>query len=274
MNRKNNPTEKLLTFLEGKGFYLAVLFCVAVVGFSGWLLARNMIGMTDNDISENPANAAATAGGIQTGNAEVAGTLTPSDAPVSGSAGISVSPSPIPASPSPSPTTLPPTQSATPKPSSNSGHGASAPKAETGMTTQVPLVYTWPVKGEVLGGHSGDKLVYNQTMGDWRVHSGMDIAAAPGTNVLSTAAGTVTAVEQNDLMGTTVVIDHGEGIISRYSNLQEVPTVEVGDKVYTGSIIGAVGKTAIAESSIASHLHFELARDGQHVDPMEYLPKP
>jgi len=268
MNRKNNPAAKLLTFLEGKGFYLAVLFCVGVVGFSGWLLARNMIGMTDNDTGGNSVTATAPAGGVHTGSTEVSGDLTPSDKPVSGNAGIVSFPSP---SPSPSTIPLPPTQSVSPSPSPSQ---SSKPERETGMTTPVPLVYTWPVKGEVLGGYSGETLVYDETMADWRVHSGMDIAAIPGANVLSTAAGTVTAVEQHDLMGTTVVIDHGEGMVSRYSNLQVKPTVEVGDKVYTGSIIGAVGKTAIAESAIASHLHFELTRDGQNVDPMEYLPKP
>ena len=141
------------------------------------------------------------------------------------------------------------------------------------MSTQpAALVYTWPVKGEVLADFSLETLAYDETMGDWRTHSGIDVAAAQGTDVLATADGTVSEIYDDDLMGTTVVIDHGQGMVSTYSNLQTQPTVAVGDTVRTGTIIGAVGSTAIAESGRASHLHFELAQDGMAVDPLLYLP--
>ena len=115
-------------------------------------------------------------------------------------------------------------------------------------------------------------LSYNPTMDDWRTHDGLDIASAAGTEVKAAAAGTVTAVLQDAMMGTTVVVEHGGGLNSTYSNLAAVPTVAVGDTVGAGSVLGSVGGTAIAESALASHLHFSMSLDGSTVDPLEYLP--
>ena len=110
-------------------------------------------------------------------------------------------------------------------------------------------------------------------MGDWRTHSALDIAAEPDTRVMATAAGTVSAVYDDPLMGTTVVIEHGNGLTSLYASLAENPTVQVGDEVYTGTIIGSAGNTAVAESGRASHIHFAMYQDGQAVDPEDYLPE-
>ena len=58
-----------------------------------------------------------------------------------------------------------------------------------------------------------------------------------------------------------------------YSNLSAQPTVESGDSVETGTVIGTVGDTAIAESGLASHLHLEVSLNGELVDPREFLPE-
>ncbi len=250
MNKKTSLAEKLRDFVVGKGFYVVVLVCVAAVGISGWYLVQSI--SSDEDLPVTPV----------TGNVQMEVSLStpvpsqsvPSQAEIS----AQVTPPPVIETESPAPVTEP---------------EPSAPTVEEPASIQAPLVYTWPVKGEVLAEYSLEVLAYDETMGDWRIHSGLDIAADQGANVLATAAGTVIAVEQDDLMGTTVVIDHGQGLTSSYSNLQAVPTVEIGDSVYTGSIIGAVGSTAIAESMRASHLHFEIAKDGVAIDPMEYLPQ-
>lgn len=110
----------------------------------------------------------------------------------------------------------------------------------------VPAVFTWPVKGEILSGFSLEVLAYDETMGDWRTHSGVDIAASVGTNVLAISAGTVQGVYDDDLMGTCVVVDHGDGLTSTYCNLSAKPTVSEGDTVSTGTVLGVVGETAIA----------------------------
>lgn len=130
-----------------------------------------------------------------------------------------------------------------------------------------------PTQGQVVADYSLEVLAYDETMGDWRTHSGIDIAAPVGTQVLAVSAGTVASVEQDDLMGTTVVIAHAGGVESIYANLAAVPTVEAGDQVSIGAVIGAVGTTAVAESARAPHLHFEMREDGESVDPVSYLPE-
>lgn len=100
----------------------------------------------------------------------------------------------------------------------------------------------------------------------------MDIAASAGTTVMAPAGGTVSDLYTDDLMGTTVVILHADGVMSTCSNLAAVPTVEIGDTVRTGDVIGSVGTSAIAESEEAAHLHLSMTRNGVSVDPLEYLP--
>ena len=91
--------------------------------------------------------------------------------------------------------------------------------------------------------------------------------------MLAACAGTVLSVSEDALMGTTVVILHADGVMSTCSNLEAVPTVEIGDTVRTGDVIGSVGRSAIAESAQAPHLHLSMTKDGESVDPLSYLPE-
>ena len=146
-----------------------------------------------------------------------------------------------------------------------------APVDDTPVIAEAPQLVVSPLKGEVLMAFSMDQLVYSPTLADWRTHDGVDISAAPGTTVLAATAGTVAAVEDDPLMGTTVVIEHEGGYATTYANLQSTPTVEAGDFVTAGQIIGAVGTTASAESAQSPHLHFSVTRDGEAVDPDSFL---
>ena len=94
-----------------------------------------------------------------------------------------------------------------------------------------------------------------------------------GTEVLAVAAGTVASIEDDVLMGTTIVVDHGDGLKSVYANLAAIPSVQVGDAVQTGAVLGAVGDTAAAEAAKAPHLHFEMIRGDEPVDPASFLPQ-
>lgn len=142
---------------------------------------------------------------------------------------------------------------------------------DTPVMAEPPRLIVEPVKGEVLTAFSVDQLVYSPTLADWRTHDGVDISAKPGTTVLAASAGTVASVEDDPLMGTTVSIDHQGGYTTTYSNLQTRPTVEPGDLVTAGQIIGAVGTTAAAEAAQSPHLHFSVSRDGEAVDPGKFL---
>lgn len=257
MNKKNNVFEKISHFITGKGFYLVVLICVAAIALSGFYLFRS-VGNSLNPSEDQPV------GGTADINSP-APTASPSPA-------IKPSPSPSPAAPSPSTAVTPkpaPSPSVSPSPAPSPVTQPSAAPSPS----PAPLVFTWPVSGTIIGDYSVEVLAYDVTMGDWRTHSGIDIAAPVGTQVMSTASGTVSAVYEDDLLGTTVVVDHGNGLVSCYSNLTTVPAVKAGATVSTGTVIGAVGRTASSESRQEPHLHFSILKNDVAVNPMDYLPE-
>ena len=141
------------------------------------------------------------------------------------------------------------------------------------VVAEAPQLVVSPLSGKVVTAFSVDHLVYSETMGDWRTHDGIDISAQAGTKVLAASAGTVLAVEDDALMGTTVTLRHSGGYQTTYACLQATPAVEQGDTVTAGQVIGAVGTTAAAESAQGPHLHFSVTHDGDAVDPEEYLHK-
>ena len=139
------------------------------------------------------------------------------------------------------------------------------------VTPEAPRLVVSPLVGEEVAAFSVDELKYNETLGDWRTHDGVDIAAEVGTQVLAACSGTVTQVIDDDLMGTSVTIAHDGGYETTYSNLQSVPTVAPEQYVSAGQVIGAVGTTSLAEASMAPHLHFSVTKDGEIIDPQEFL---
>ena len=145
------------------------------------------------------------------------------------------------------------------------------PAVEEDALPVAPRLVVSPLVGETLAAFSMDELRYNETLGDWRTHDGVDIAAEVGTQVLAACSGTVTQVVADDLMGTSVTIAHDGGYETTYANLQSVPTVGEGQYVSAGEVIGAVGATSLAEFASAPHLHFSVAKDGVPCDPAEFL---
>jgi murein DD-endopeptidase MepM/ murein hydrolase activator NlpD len=85
--------------------------------------------------------------------------------------------------------------------------------------------------------------------------------------------GVISDIYDDYLYGTTVVIEHKDGIKSVYSNLSaDLPTETViGRTVITGEIIGGIGQTAVCEAAEAHHLHLEMIKDGEYVNPEEYF---
>lgn len=128
-----------------------------------------------------------------------------------------------------------------------------------------------PLDGTTVTVFSTTELLYDETMADWRTHSGIDIQAAEGDSVKTAASGRVVKVEDDELMGTTVVIEHAGGYSTQYSCLQKDPPVTVGQEVAAGDVIGQVGSTASAEAEMGAHLHFSVSKDGKVIDPSEYV---
>ena len=134
----------------------------------------------------------------------------------------------------------------------------------------IPQVVS-PLDGTTVTVFSMTELLYDETMADWRTHNGMDIQAAEGDAVKTAADGKVAKVEDDELMGTTVYIEHEDGYTTQYSSLLADPPVAEGQAVSAGDIIGYVGNTASAESNMGPHLHFSVTKDGKVVDPNEYV---
>ena len=103
--------------------------------------------------------------------------------------------------------------------------------------------------------------------GTYKYHSGIDIAAGYGTNVLAANSGTVILSQWYGGYGECIIIDHGGGKTSLYGHMS-TRKVSVGQTVTSGDVIGLVGSTGV---STGAHLHFEVRENGTLVDPLNYV---
>ena len=143
-----------------------------------------------------------------------------------------------------------------------------APKLSETTKTQPDIM---PVHGDIINPFSNGELVKDETLGVWRTHDGVDIKADVGTSVKAMNKGTVSEVRDDPLMGSTVIIDHGNGVVAWYQSLSKAANVTVGESVSSGQIIGTVGDTAESEAAERSHLHFAIKKNGSWVDPLEFI---
>ncbi len=139
--------------------------------------------------------------------------------------------------------------------------------------TVAERVYVVPVSGYVLKDYTMDLPVYSVTMNDYRVHNGTDLTSSVGDPVYAFTDGVVSKIYNDPMMGQTVVIDHGDGLLSVYQNLQVTlpENIETGVKVASGDVIGAVGETALIECAEVPHLHFCIMKNGAYEAPSDYL---
>lgn len=227
------------TVFGGAGFYIALLLCVAAIGVGGYFAlfhtpSEETAGDTDQETvstAENPEHVVPP---------EVPETVVQTVDPVE---------------------EIPREETPVSKPVIDDTPVAAAP----------PQLVVTPVDGETVAAFSVSELMFDQTMGDWRTHDGIDIQADEGTKVLAAAAGTVNTVYEDAVLGNVVVIDHDDGYQTLYASLQSKPAVSAGDQVTAGQVIGSVGSTAASEADRGAHLHFSVTKDGEPVDPDAYL---
>lgn len=100
-----------------------------------------------------------------------------------------------------------------------------------------------------------------------KFHSGCDFSAPMGTPVYATGDGTVRMADYDGGYGKCIEIDHGFGFVTKYAHLSAY-TVKVGQKVKRGQMIGRVGNTG---TSVSPHLHYEVIKNGQKVNPIGYF---
>jgi len=124
--------------------------------------------------------------------------------------------------------------------------------------------FMWPAGGGITSEFGIRK---HPVYGDLRMHNGVDIAAAHGTNVVAADSGTVITSTYNSNYGNYVVISHGDGLTTLYAHLSS-RQVTAGTAVTKGQVVGLVGSTGI---STGPHLHFEVSLNGTRVNPRNYL---
>ena len=147
-------------------------------------------------------------------------------------------------------------------------------RAEIGGET-VPVANTTfvvPIKNATIAkDYSASELQYNATLKQWEIHKAIDFIAGEDLNVYAVSDGTVSNVYTNYLEGTVVEISHKDGLVSVYKSLNKDVNVSVGDKVGAGDVIGQVAESMAQELNTGAHLHFEMVKNGNKVNPNDYL---
>ncbi len=122
----------------------------------------------------------------------------------------------------------------------------------------------WPVKGDLSSRFGWRKDPFT---GNRQFHKGIDIPASEGTDVKAVMSGRVLVSDNQKGYGKVVVIDHGNGFTTLYAHNRK-NSVKQGDWIEQGQTIAEVGSTG---RSTGPHLHFEVRRNGEHLDPVKFL---
>ena len=138
--------------------------------------------------------------------------------------------------------------------------GASSPASSSAQPAAAPSM-----PGRVLNAFSGDELVYNKTLGDWRTHNGVDYACTQGAAVAAPVAGKVVSAGAEGNWGTVVVLEDAAGRSWRLCGVAD-PAVKAGDTVTAGQKLGTVG-TVGCECAEESHIHVEVKQGESYLDP-------
>ena len=117
-----------------------------------------------------------------------------------------------------------------------------------------------PSEGGILMHFSGDALVFNPTLGIYETHPGTDYFC-PDENVRAVSDGVVKRIYDDMRLGLTIEIEHENGDISRYASLSKALVHEKG-RITGGQIIALFGTSALFESSLGPHVHFEYIKNG------------
>lgn len=240
--------QKHSSAMNGKGFYTALTLCVAMVGAACFYAYNHLSTPSRSPLPESSYTLAVT-------TAPVSKTHTTTTA--------------VPQT-KPAPATTKEVQEAAAILRRTTTEAVTAPPAPamTKAPVEKPII---PADGDVLQPFSGGELVKSPTTGVWQTHNGMDIGAPLGTEVLCVADGTISAIDHDALWGVRVSVLHPDGTVTRYSNLNENLNVFAGQNLERGTVIGTIGETADAESTMDPHLHFEVLQNGKFCDPAAFF---
>lgn len=266
-------------FISGKGFYLALAVCLAGAGAAAWVAVDKTIQNIEatpleqtpqaqqQEIDTQPAEQKVENIPQEDTSASLSEQLDKTfqsetsdpEPEESSQEALQQQASSVPAEPS----SVQQASSETQQPSTE----ASTQPEEPSDSDEFML--TLPVSGANITPFSGDMLVKNETLGDWRTHNGVDISAAIGTSVLSASDGTVTDIRSDPMWGNVVEVSCGDYVLT-YAGLGDDILVEEQSAITVGQPIGSVGEIP-CELSLETHLHFDVKQNGEYVDPISLV---
>lgn len=274
MNKKRFSKERMAKFFDREGFYIVLFLCVCIVAITAVWVSRNSRNSEkqstpNSSIVQTPGGTEAEESELPTNNSEFESS---DSTDVGGSEVEKVD-----------------TVGTVDKSNTSDKGSAGDDKAVETVASGKKVKFASPIADDLteecfIRPYSPDDLIEYKNVGEYRTHMGVDIKAYEGTEVNAAYGGKVIEVsDYNDKpsgLGWTVKIDHGNGLITVYSNLDENIDVKVGQTVKKGDTIGVVGSSSIyekdmtAEDDVESHLHFEVLKKGNpdvNLDPMDYL---
>ena len=137
--------------------------------------------------------------------------------------------------------------------------------------TATVIVFDMPVNGTIIKEYVAAGVVYNQTLGVYTGHKAIDFAAEEGALVSACYDGVIESITSGKLEGTTLTIDHGNGLKTIYNSIEVDENISVGNRISKGDTIGTVSTNNRKEFKDGAHLHFEVLENGVKINPEKYL---
>ncbi len=149
--------------------------------------------------------------------------------------------------------------------------GDQTQKPET--PTPTVIIFEMPVKNsEIIKDYVGASVIYNQTLGVYSGHKAIDFSAPEGTEVVCAYDGVIESIEVSKVNGTTVTVNHGNGLKTVYNSIEASDVLNEGASIFKGDVLGTVSTNNKTEYLDGAHLHFEVLENDVKVDPNKYLP--
>ena len=227
-----SKNSKVTDFIRRNSYYLAFVLCLAVLAVI--TVALVMTGSTDNTLQTGGDNQIEDVGGDTNGGNDTA----------SDDNNVSEEPN---------------------------DENQNPPSVDEKPTISVVL-FDMPVQGaSIIKDYVGASVIYNQTLGLYTGHKAIDFAAEEGTQVACVYDGVIESIEISKVNGTTVTVDHGNGLKSVYNSIEAIETLQEGTSVLKGDVIGTISTNNKTEYLDGAHLHFEVWENGVKIDPTKYL---
>ncbi len=267
MNKRN-----LKQNLLGKGMYVALAVCLAAAGTAAWVTINNSL--STDPFEPSPQ--------VEQPQENIKEPLTSLEVPEKAPEEAPEITAPVEQkqpniSRDSSSENIP---SGKPSPSSSSSSLSKEPSASVSVSELSPPVeksqtfsFTLPLNTSVLAPFSGDKLVENITLKEWRTHNGVDLKAEEGAMVKAACDGKVSAISLDPLWGTTVEVlchQNGKDYLLSYCGLSEELPIKLNDSISMGDNLGTVASIP-CEAAIGSHLHFTVQENNEYIDPLSLL---